>query len=410
MSTTCELDRKHVFHSWSAQAEISPMVITAARGSYVWDDEDRRYLDFSSQLVFTNIGHQHPRVVAAIKEQADRLCTIAPAVRQRAARPGRGADRRDRARRLHEGVLHQRRRRRQRARRPHGAAADRPLQGADGLPQLSRRHPDRDQPDRRPAPLRQRHRDRRRRALLRAVPLPLGVPRDDRGGGVRARARPPAPHHRGRGPADDRGDPARDDPRHRRHLRAAAGLPPRRPRALRRARHQADPRRGDGRLRPRRQLARAGPVRRPPRPDHLRQGRELRLRPARRRDHQRRDRGDLRPHAVPRRAHLLRPPAGLRGRGRDHPHDARRGHRRERRPARPRDLRARPGRDRRAARLRRRGPRRRRLLGARPGHRPGHQGDAVAGRAQRRRRRLQVAPGCCPSPTPTGSTWCRRAR
>ncbi|MBZ5738136.1 aspartate aminotransferase family protein [Nocardioides mangrovi] len=79
MSTAYELDRKHVFHSWSAQAEISPMVITAARGSYVWDDEDRRYLDFSSQLVFTNIGHQHPRVVAAIKEQADRLCTIAPA-------------------------------------------------------------------------------------------------------------------------------------------------------------------------------------------------------------------------------------------------------------------------------------------------------------------------------------------
>jgi taurine--2-oxoglutarate transaminase len=78
MSTTYELDRRHVFHSWSAQAEISPMVITAARGSYVWDDEDRRYLDFSSQLVFTNIGHQHPRVVAAIKEQADRLCTIAP--------------------------------------------------------------------------------------------------------------------------------------------------------------------------------------------------------------------------------------------------------------------------------------------------------------------------------------------
>jgi taurine---2-oxoglutarate transaminase len=78
MTTAYDLDRKHVFHSWSAQAEITPMVISAARGSYVWDEDDRRYLDFSSQLVFTNIGHQHPRVVAAIKEQADRLCTIAP--------------------------------------------------------------------------------------------------------------------------------------------------------------------------------------------------------------------------------------------------------------------------------------------------------------------------------------------
>ncbi|MBC2932555.1 aspartate aminotransferase family protein [Nocardioides sp. zg-1228] len=77
---TYELDRAHVFHSWSAQAQISPMVVTRAEGSHVWDGEGRRYLDFSSQLVFTNLGHQHPRIVAAIREQAAHLCTIAPAV------------------------------------------------------------------------------------------------------------------------------------------------------------------------------------------------------------------------------------------------------------------------------------------------------------------------------------------
>ncbi|MGI8535617.1 MAG: aspartate aminotransferase family protein [Mycobacteriales bacterium] len=75
---TYELDRAHVFHSWSAQRQITPMVISAAAGSYVWDGQGRRLLDFSSQLVFTNIGHQHPRVVAAIQEQAARLCTVAP--------------------------------------------------------------------------------------------------------------------------------------------------------------------------------------------------------------------------------------------------------------------------------------------------------------------------------------------
>ncbi|WP_315770743.1 aspartate aminotransferase family protein [Rhodococcoides kroppenstedtii] len=75
---TFEDDRKHVFHSWSAQAQIKPMVISHARGSYVWDGEGNKLLDFSSQLVNTNIGHQHPRVVQAIKDQADRLCTIAP--------------------------------------------------------------------------------------------------------------------------------------------------------------------------------------------------------------------------------------------------------------------------------------------------------------------------------------------
>lgn len=84
------LDRAHVFHSWSAQAEINPMVISRAEGSRVWDGQGREYLDFTSQLVFTNLGHQHPRIVAAIGQQAASMCTIAPAyangVRSEAAR------------------------------------------------------------------------------------------------------------------------------------------------------------------------------------------------------------------------------------------------------------------------------------------------------------------------------------
>jgi taurine--2-oxoglutarate transaminase len=74
-----ELDRKHVFHSWSAQESLDPMVITRAEGSYVWDGKGKRLLDFSSQLVFTNLGHQHPRVVKAVQDQAAVLCTVAPA-------------------------------------------------------------------------------------------------------------------------------------------------------------------------------------------------------------------------------------------------------------------------------------------------------------------------------------------
>jgi taurine--2-oxoglutarate transaminase len=73
-----ELDRAHVFHSWSAQAELNPMTITASKGCYVWDGDGNRLLDFSSQLVNTNIGHQHPKVVAAIADQAAKLCTVAP--------------------------------------------------------------------------------------------------------------------------------------------------------------------------------------------------------------------------------------------------------------------------------------------------------------------------------------------
>lgn len=90
VSRTYDLDRAHVFHSWSAQASLDPMVIAGAEGSHVWDEEGNRFLDCSSQLVFTNIGHQHPRVVEAIREQAGLLCTIAPqhanAARSEAAR------------------------------------------------------------------------------------------------------------------------------------------------------------------------------------------------------------------------------------------------------------------------------------------------------------------------------------
>ena len=71
-------DRAHVFHSWSAQGALRPLPIARAEGSYFWDYDGHRYLDFSSQLVNTNLGHQHPRVTAAIAEQAARMATIAP--------------------------------------------------------------------------------------------------------------------------------------------------------------------------------------------------------------------------------------------------------------------------------------------------------------------------------------------
>ena len=71
-------DRAHVFHSWSAQGTLNPTEITGGEGSYFWDSNGKKYLDFSSQLVNLNIGHQHPKLVAAIQEQAGKLCTVAP--------------------------------------------------------------------------------------------------------------------------------------------------------------------------------------------------------------------------------------------------------------------------------------------------------------------------------------------
>lgn len=76
---TYDLDRAHVFHSWSAQGALAPFVIAGGSGCEVWDYAGKRYLDFSSQLVNMNIGHTHPKVVAAIQKQAAELPMVAPA-------------------------------------------------------------------------------------------------------------------------------------------------------------------------------------------------------------------------------------------------------------------------------------------------------------------------------------------
>ncbi|WP_414122294.1 aspartate aminotransferase family protein [Corynebacterium nuruki] len=74
-----DLDHAHVFHSWSAQDEINPLPVATADGASFTDYEGREYLDFGSQLVYVNLGHRHPRLIRAIRDQAETLPTIAPA-------------------------------------------------------------------------------------------------------------------------------------------------------------------------------------------------------------------------------------------------------------------------------------------------------------------------------------------
>lgn len=71
-------DRGHVFHSWSAQGAIDPLPVAGGQGATFWDYTGRSYLDFGSQLVNLNLGHQHPDLVASLHRQADRLVTIQP--------------------------------------------------------------------------------------------------------------------------------------------------------------------------------------------------------------------------------------------------------------------------------------------------------------------------------------------
>ena len=81
--TTLDLD-KAVFHSWSAQGALAPLDVERASGCEVVLGDGRTLLDFSSQLVNTNIGHTHPEVVTAIREQAGLLPTVNPAHANRA--------------------------------------------------------------------------------------------------------------------------------------------------------------------------------------------------------------------------------------------------------------------------------------------------------------------------------------
>ena len=78
LSQTYLDDRAHVFHSWSAQAALKPIVVTGGEGAWFFDETGKKYLDFSSQLINLNLGHQHPKMIAAIQEQAGKLATIAP--------------------------------------------------------------------------------------------------------------------------------------------------------------------------------------------------------------------------------------------------------------------------------------------------------------------------------------------
>ena len=66
--------------SWSAQKAVEPMVMKSAEGIYFFDNDGKRYIDFNSQLMCSNIGHKNPKVIQAIKNQCDELAYAGPSV------------------------------------------------------------------------------------------------------------------------------------------------------------------------------------------------------------------------------------------------------------------------------------------------------------------------------------------
>jgi len=71
-------NRDYTLFSWSVQSSANPIHMTRSKGVWFWDGDGNRWLDFSSQLININVGHQHPKVLEAIKKQVDELCFAGP--------------------------------------------------------------------------------------------------------------------------------------------------------------------------------------------------------------------------------------------------------------------------------------------------------------------------------------------
>ena len=74
------LTMQHSFWTWSAQARVTPIPVTRAKGVYFWDTNGKRYLDFNSMVMCANIGHGDERVIEAIVEQARKLPFAGPSM------------------------------------------------------------------------------------------------------------------------------------------------------------------------------------------------------------------------------------------------------------------------------------------------------------------------------------------
>ena len=72
-------NREHTLFSWSVQTQTNPIHMTGGKGVYFYDGDGGSWLDFSSQLINLNVGHQHPAVLEAIKAQVDTMCFAGPA-------------------------------------------------------------------------------------------------------------------------------------------------------------------------------------------------------------------------------------------------------------------------------------------------------------------------------------------
>ena len=79
MATPTRPERDTVMHSWCRQTDWNAPTIVSGEGAWLVAEDGRRILDMSSLAECNHLGHQHPRIVAAIREQAAKLCFVTAA-------------------------------------------------------------------------------------------------------------------------------------------------------------------------------------------------------------------------------------------------------------------------------------------------------------------------------------------
>jgi taurine--2-oxoglutarate transaminase len=72
-------ERETVLHSWCRQADWAAPTIVGGAGARIHTEDGRSILDMSSLAECNGLGHQHPRIVAAIRKQAEQLCFVTSA-------------------------------------------------------------------------------------------------------------------------------------------------------------------------------------------------------------------------------------------------------------------------------------------------------------------------------------------
>jgi len=73
-----ENNLNHTLFSWSAQSGLNPFNIKSSKGVYLYNQEGKRYIDFSSQLMNVNIGHGDSRVKEAVMQQMEEVNYVFP--------------------------------------------------------------------------------------------------------------------------------------------------------------------------------------------------------------------------------------------------------------------------------------------------------------------------------------------